>query len=119
MPSVLLVEDEFLIRAVLVDGLQDVGLACIEASTGQAAIDVLAGDAPLVGVIVDLGLPDMPGERVIEAAVSHRSGMPIIQCSGSHLRPPDIAGQSIHMFPKPYNVEELSKFVANLVRGTR
>ena len=70
-----------------------------------------------MAVIVDLGLPDMSGERVIEAAVRHRPGLPIIQCSGSHLRPPDVAGQKIHVFPKPYNAEELSKFVAALVRG--
>jgi DNA-binding response OmpR family regulator len=118
MSSVLLAEDEFLIRAVLVDALGDAGFPCIEAPTGQAAIDVMASDTALVAVIVDLGLPDMSGERVIEAAVRHRPGLPIIQCSGSHLRPPDVAGQKIHVFPKPYNAEELSKFVAALVRGT-
>jgi DNA-binding response OmpR family regulator len=117
MSSVLLAEDEFLIRAVLVDALGDSGMTCIEAATGQAALDVLASDAPLAAIIVDLGLPDMSGERVIEAAVRHRPGLPIIQCSGSHLRPPDVAGQKIHVFPKPYNADELSKFVAALVRG--
>lgn len=117
MSSVLLAEDEFLIRAVLVDALGDVGLTCIEAATGQAALDIVAGDQPLAAIIVDLGLPDMSGERVIEAAVRHRPGMPIIQCSGSHLRPPDLAGHKIHVFPKPYNAEELSKFVAALIRG--
>ncbi|WP_428675236.1 response regulator [Reyranella sp.] len=117
MSSVLLAEDEFLIRAVLVDALGDSGMTCIEAATGQAALDVLAGDTPLAAVIVDLGLPDMSGERVIEAAVRHRPGTPIIQCSGSHLRPPDVAGQKIHVFSKPYNAEELSRFVAALVRG--
>ena len=34
MSSVLLAEDEFLIRAVLVDALGDVGVECIEAATG-------------------------------------------------------------------------------------
>lgn len=116
MSSVLLAEDEFLIRAVLVDALGDAGMTCIEAATGQAALDVLAGDAPLAAIIVDLGLPDMSGERVIEAAVRHRPGLPIVQCSGSHVRPPDVGGQKIHVFPKPYNAEELSRFVAALVR---
>jgi DNA-binding response OmpR family regulator len=117
MSSVLLAEDEFLIRAVMVDALGDVGLTCIEAATGQAALDVVTGDQPLAAIIVDLGLPDMSGERVILAAALHRPGMPIIQCSGSHLRPPEGTGQKIHVFPKPYNAEELSKFVAALVRG--
>ncbi len=59
MSSVLLAEDEFLIRAVLVDALGDIGLACIEAPTGQAALDVVTGTAPLSAIIVDIGLPDM------------------------------------------------------------
>lgn len=117
MSSVLLAEDEFLIRAVLVDALGETGLTCIEAATGQAALDVLAGDAPLAAIIVDLGLPDMSGRLVIEAAIRYRPGLPVIQCSGSHVAPPDVAGQRIHVFPKPYNAEELSRFVAALVRG--
>jgi DNA-binding response OmpR family regulator len=115
MTHVLLAEDEFLIRAVLVDALGDVGFACIEAPTGQEALDVLAGAQPLAAVIVDLGLPDMPGARVIEAAARHRPGMPIIQCSGSNVAAPQIQGCKVHVFPKPYNPGELSKFVAALV----
>jgi CheY-like chemotaxis protein len=119
MSSVLLAEDEFLIRAVLVEALGSAGLACIEAPTGKEAVAVLAGGQPLAAAIVDLGLPDMPGLRVIEAAAKHRPGMPIIQCSGSHVAAPAIEGGKVHVFPKPYNPEELSTFVARLVtRGT-
>jgi CheY-like chemotaxis protein len=117
MPSVLLAEDEFLIRTVLVDALQGLGLACIEAATGQAALDVVTGDAPLSAIIVDIGLPDMSGERVIEAAVQHRPQTPIIRCSGA---PPAVApppGSNVHVVAKPYSVEELSRLVASLVAG--
>ena len=115
MTNVLLAEDEFLIRAVLVDALGEAGFTCIEAPTGKDAIAVLASEQALAAVIVDLGLPDMPGLKVIEAAVKHRPGMPIIQCSGSHLAAPAIAGGRIHVFPKPYNPEDLSNLVARLV----
>jgi DNA-binding response OmpR family regulator len=117
MSSVLLAEDEFLIRAVLVEALGSAGFDCIEAATGKEALEVLAGAEPLAAAIVDLGLPDMPGLKVIEAAVKHRPGMPIIQCSGSHAAAPTIGGGKIHVFPKPYNPEELSTFVAKLTRG--
>jgi DNA-binding response OmpR family regulator len=117
MSSVLLAEDEFLIRAVLVEALGSAGFSCIEAPTGKDALDVLAGGQPLAAAIVDLGLPDMPGLRVIEAAVKHRPGMPIIQCSGSHVPAPAIEGSRIHVCPKPYNPEELSNLVAKLTRG--
>src|ERR1044072_498601 len=57
MSSVLLSEDEFLIRAVVVDALGSLGLNCIEAATGQAALDVVTSPAALAAIIVDIGLP--------------------------------------------------------------
>ena len=114
MSSVLLTEDEFLIRAVMVDALSAVGLDCIEAATGQAALDVVVGSAVLSAIIVDIGLPDMSGEKVIEAALRHRPDVPIIRCSGNNA-PSAPAGPRIHVFPKPYSAEDLSKFVASLV----
>lgn len=115
MSNVLLAEDEFLIRAVLVDALGEAGFTCIEAPTGKDALAVLASEQPLAAVIVDLGLPDMPGAKVIEAAARQRPGIPIIQCSGSNTAVPMIPGAKVHAFPKPYNPDELCKFVAALV----
>jgi CheY-like chemotaxis protein len=114
MSSVLLAEDEFLIRAVLVDALGELGMSCIEARTGKEALDVVTGGTPLSAIIVDIGLPDMSGEKVIEAAVQHRPGTPVIRCSGASGPVPDV-GQKIHVFPKPYSASELSKFVASLI----
>ena len=114
MSSVLLAEDEFLIRAVLVDALDELGLSCIEAPTGQEALDAITGPAPLSVIIVDIGLPDMSGEKVIEAALQHRPDLPIIRCSGASA-PSAVSGPNIHVCPKPYSATELSKFVASLV----
>jgi CheY-like chemotaxis protein len=112
MPNVLLVEDEFLIRAVLVDALGEIGLDCIEAPTGKAALDVVTGSTPLSVIIVDIGLPDMSGEKVIEAAALHRPGTPIIRCSGAGGGAPT---PGVHVFSKPYSATELSKFAASLI----
>ena len=114
MSSVLLAEDEFLIRAVVVDALSAIGLNCIEAATGQAALDVVTSPAALAAIIVDIGLPDMSGEKVIEAALEHRPDVPIIRCSGNSA-PAALRSPRIHVFPKPYSVEDLSRFVASLV----
>jgi len=116
MSSVLLAEDEFLIRAVLVDALGDVGVECIEAATGRGAIDVLQSDRPLGAVIVDIGLPDMSGEKVIEAAAQHRPDVPIIRCSGASAPSALSPNIKMHSFPKPYSASELSNFVASLIR---
>lgn len=113
MSHVLLAEDEFLIRAVLVDALGEIGLRCIEAATGQEALDVVTGETPLSAIIVDIGLPDMSGEKVIEAAAQHRPGTPIIRCSGSGSG--GAAAPGVHVFTKPYSPADLSRFVASLI----
>ena len=115
MPVVLVAEDEFLIRALLIDALADVGLDCLEAPTGKAALDFIASDKHIDALVVDIGLPDMSGERIIEAALGQRPSMPIVRCSGmtGEAQPP--AG--IHVFPKPYSAIQLSNFVASLVSG--
>ena len=115
MSSVLLAEDEFLIRAVLVDALSDVGVECIEAATGREALDVIESDRPLGAIIVDIGLPDMSGEKVIEAAARHRPDVPIIRCSGASASSALSPGIRMHSFPKPYSASELSNFVASLI----
>jgi CheY-like chemotaxis protein len=114
MSSVLLAEDEFLIRAVLVDAFGELGMSCIEASTGQEALDVVTGGMPLSAIIVDIGLPDMSGERIIEAAIQHRPQTPVIRCSGTSEQSLASADK-VHVFPKPYSATELSKFVASLI----
>src|SRR5258708_9570427 len=105
MANVLLAEDEFLIRAMLVDALGAIGLDCIEAATGQAALDVVTGSAALSAIIVDIGLPDMSGEKVIEAAIRHRPDVPIIRCSGSNA-PAAFANPTSHAFPQPSNATD-------------
>ncbi|MFZ5782904.1 MAG: response regulator [Pseudomonadota bacterium] len=114
MSRVLLAEDEFLIRAALAEALDEVGLTCIEAPTGAAALDVVTGSGELAAIIVDIGLPDMSGEKVIEAARRHRPDVPVIRCSGAILSQGD-GGSGIHVFPKPYSPTDLSRFVASLV----
>ena len=113
MPSVLLAGGAFRVRAVVVDALSSAGLECVEAPTGQAALDVVTGTTPLAAIIVDIGLPDMSGEKVIEAALQHRPDVPIIRCSGNN-SPLAVTSPRIHVFAKPYSVDELAKFVASL-----
>jgi DNA-binding response OmpR family regulator len=113
MRSVLLTEDEFLIRAVLAETFAQAGFNCVEASTGGAAMKVLASDQPLNAIVVDIGLPDMSGDEVIAAAHQLRPGVPIIRCSGDRGKPS--ANPSVHVFDKPYLPIELCRFVTSLM----
>jgi hypothetical protein len=59
----------------------------------------------------------MSGEKVIEAALKHRPDVPIIRCSGTNI-PAGVAHPRVHVVPKPYSVDDLSRLVASLIGQT-
>ncbi|HUD96749.1 MAG TPA: response regulator [Woeseiaceae bacterium] len=63
--AVLVIEDEAHIRSFLRISLEAHGYSVVEARTGEDGLS-LAGQNPPQLVIVDLGLPDMDGQEVIE-----------------------------------------------------
>jgi CheY-like chemotaxis protein len=81
--KVLLVEDEALVAIVVVDTLIELGFEVIEAATARDALDhVDVNHAHFEFAIIDLGLPDRPGEEVIALLRMRRPDFPIIVASG-------------------------------------
>jgi two-component system KDP operon response regulator KdpE len=56
----LIVDDEPQIRRVVRNALQGELARLVEAATGSEGIDMAAAEKPIL-VVLDLGLPDMPG----------------------------------------------------------
>ncbi|MBM7515657.1 response regulator transcription factor [Nocardioides nitrophenolicus] len=69
MARVLLVEDDDAIRAGLGRGLRTLGHVVTSVATGGTAMAALSSDPPDV-VVLDLGLPDVDGARVLEVSVA-------------------------------------------------
>src|ERR1700761_2144402 len=83
-PRVLLVEDEPLIRMLTTDMLDALGFAATEAGTGAEALAIDDGDlAGLAGLVIDLGLPDHPGEEVARRLRERRPDLPVILTTGA------------------------------------
>src|ERR1700687_997249 len=59
----LIVDDEPQIRRVVRNALQGELARLVEAATGSEGIDLAAAEKPIL-VVLDLGLPDMPGIEV-------------------------------------------------------
>jgi DNA-binding NtrC family response regulator len=80
--SVLVVEDEFLIRSAVADYLSEVGHAVIEAANASSALVALNSNTVDVAV-VDIRLPGkMGGLALVEWIQAHRPGVQIILASG-------------------------------------
>lgn len=80
--SLLIIEDEAQIRRAVRNALQDIADQIIEAETGAAGVDLAASAQPDL-VILDLGLPDMPGVDVCRE-IRGWATMPIVVLSARH-----------------------------------
>jgi FixJ family two-component response regulator len=79
--NILLVEDDRLFSMSLAELLSDAGFAVRCEYAGQQAIDAMP-EVDLDAAIVDLGLPDMSGDRVVHALHARQPTLPIYVCTG-------------------------------------
>jgi two-component system KDP operon response regulator KdpE len=79
---ILVVDDEPQIRRVVRHALEDAATRVVEAATGREGIDVAAAERPAL-IILDLGLPDMPGADVCRD-IRGWSTAPIVVLSARH-----------------------------------
>jgi two-component system KDP operon response regulator KdpE len=78
-PRVLVVDDEPPIRKLLRMGLSVHGYHVIEATNGKNALELL-GKAPDI-IILDLGLPDIPGHELLRIIRGRSEAVPVIVLS--------------------------------------
>jgi CheY-like chemotaxis protein len=122
---ILVVEDEFLLQAFLVDGLAEHGLqAETAASFKEALAKFQNSSAQLVAAIVDLGLPDRPGDELIPAIRALRPNLPVILTTGyakEDVRARFADDAHLEILTKPFNANdvanELQKFGVSLGRA--
>lgn len=79
--SVLLVEDQLLVRRALKGTLKDEGYQVTEAIDGEPALDLLASRSFDL-VIADIWLPKVDGIEVLKYCKEHYHDMPVIIISG-------------------------------------
>lgn len=105
--TVLVVEDEALIRLNTIDILQEQGLTVLEAGTGADALALAARTPPDV-LVVDVGLPDTSGVDLARKLRERQGGLPVIFATG-HLEVPGAAaiGPPTAVLCKPFSEDDL------------
>ena len=111
----LLVEDELLVAMVAMDVLDELGFHVLEASSAAQALE-LARDhyGGIAFAMVDLGLPDRPGEALVCELRELYPTLPIIIASGKGIGAIDGSVRSlanVAFITKPYDFEDLRKAV--------
>ena len=114
----LVVEDEMLVAMVAVDALTELGFEAIEASSAAKALQLAEDNkSRIVLALVDLGLPDLPGEELVSQLRIKYPKLPIIVASGRGAGDMGAGLQSLTnsaVLPKPYDFEGLRRTVEQL-----
>ncbi len=112
--SVLVVEDEALVRMGIVDYLEDQGFAVFEASNADEAIRLLTANADIRVLFTDIDMPGgMDGLRLAAAVRDRWPPIKIIVTSGHRKATAAQMPSDAVFFAKPYNPD----VVAQTVRG--
>jgi DNA-binding NtrC family response regulator len=113
---VLVVEDEMLIQMLAVEYIEELGLTAETASTAAEAKTRLAAlQGRAAAVLVDVGLPDEPGDILVGALRAVYPNLPVIFASGQSeaaLRDRFKGQAAIGFLPKPYILEQMRSALA-------
>ncbi|MHA6300335.1 PAS domain S-box protein [Devosia sp. CAU 1758] len=117
--TVLVIDDEPLVRMLVVDALEELGYTAIEAGDGPSGMTVIQSDARIDLLITDVGLPNgMNGRQVADAAREIRPGLKVLFVTGyaenavlnhGHL------GHGMQVITKPFQMEELSRRIQTII----
>ena len=80
--SILIAEDEDMLRKMMATMLTSMGMRPIQARNGSEAVDIFQQHPEIRCVLTDLTMPDMNGWDVISAVKSIRPNIPVILASG-------------------------------------
>ena len=116
-PAILVVEDELLVRMFAVDALEDAGFRVLEAGTAAEAMKALNGATNVRAALIDMGLPDRPGDQLADEIQALRADLPIVIASGRsgrELRERFAASPRIAILVKPYTAPLLLETLAGV-----
>lgn len=101
--TILVVEDEFLIRFVVSDELRDAGFSVVEASNADEALEIVHSGLPIGLIFSDVRMPgSMDGLELLAHLQDLSSPVPMIITSG-HLLPTEALSRgAVEFLGKPY-----------------
>ena len=106
---ILLVEDEDLLRELVMEGLQDAGYHVVGAGDGAAGLQALQSDLRIDVLLSDIKLPDIDGYQVAQAGRALRPDLKVILMTGYAPMPLPATLQSVvyEVLQKPFSLVTL------------
>ena len=108
--SILVVDDEPLVRSSVTRMLRDLGHEVLEASSGPEALEMMAVKAPDM-LVTDHAMPGMTGAALAVQAREKLARLPVLLMSG-YAALAGMEGEALPCLPKPFTLSGLSEALA-------
>jgi two-component system cell cycle sensor histidine kinase/response regulator CckA len=117
--TILLVEDEAIVRQLVGEMLKRNGYTVLQAGDGPSALELLRRHSdPVELLITDVVMPGMSGRDVANAVTAMRPGIQVLYTSGytdSVIGPHGVLDAGIAFLQKPFSVDDLVRKVRGLL----
>jgi PAS domain S-box-containing protein len=118
--TVLVVEDEPVIRDMIVEVLRELGYQALEASDGPAGLKVLQSRRRIDLLVTDVGLPGVNGRQLADQARVTRPDMKVLFITGyaeNAMLANGVLEPGMEMITKPFAVEALATRIRSMLRN--
>ena len=112
--TILVVEDDSIVRMLIVDVLEELEFSVLEAADGAQALTFLDDKGTVIDLMMtDQGLPDMKGTELAGKALVLRPALPILFASGyaENIDTPP----GTHLIGKPFSIDQLRDKVNSIL----
>jgi CheY-like chemotaxis protein len=112
--TILVVEDDDIVRMLIVDVLEELEFAVLEADGGEQALEILQDTQKHIDLMMtDVGLPGMDGRELATEARKLRPALPILFASG-YAESIDVP-KDMHVIGKPFSIDQLRDKVKEII----
>lgn len=113
--TILVVEDDDIVRMLIVDVLEELEFKVLEADGSEQALEKLKDpDQQIDLMMTDVGLPGMDGRELANEARKLRPTLPILFASG-YAENIDVPAD-MHVIGKPFSIDQLRDKVKSLIK---
>jgi len=114
---ILVVEDESVVRLLIVETLEDLGYRPLEAADGVAALRILQSPQKIDLLVTDIGLPGLNGRQLADAARTKRQQLPVLFMTGyaENAASSQFLVPGMEIIPKPFDMKDLGKRIGDML----
>ncbi|MFC6478989.1 response regulator [Pseudomonas asuensis] len=115
--TVLVVEDEAVVRGLVIEVLKELGYEVLEAADSKSAIPILESHQRIDLMISDVGLPGLNGRQLAEIARQFRPELKVLfatgYAEGSYVK--GYLGRGMALITKPFAIDTLAARIKEML----